>query len=1068
MSERRGPGRELSTAQSGIWFGHTLDPTGHAYSVGAFVELHGELDLSLFLQAFRYTFDETESMRVEFGERDGKVRQRVKDSAEPNLTLHDFSGEPDAEAKAIDWIRSEFNRPVDIAGQHLHTFALLTLSHDYHLWYARGHHIVTDSYASVIFQRRFSEIYAALKSGTPYVSSTLGSFDGVLDEELAYRASRQFSIDRDYWLDAFSAVTEPVTLSDRTARSSGDFTRLTTALTDVDAERILAAARAGRTAWSVVMIAAIAAFLHRTTGRQDIVLGLPVMGRKSATTQATPASTSDVLALRLDVRPGDTLESLLRKTTHQVRRTLRHQRYRSEDLGRELRARGVHRPLWNVSANILSFDGEPSFGDVRAVTHNLSNGPVHDLCIVVRGAADASSMTVDFDGNAELYDTVELRRHLNGFVRLLTAMTTEPTTPLGRFDLVDEADVRKILIEWNEAGLTPASGLLPELFETQAAYRPDAVAVMFQEQKLSYRQLNESANQLARYLIDHGAGPERLIALALHRSANLVVALLAVLKSGAGYVPVDPGYPTDRIAYMLQDSDPVLLLSDTSTALGLPASADGPYTVVLDDPHTASAIAARSPHNVTDADRLSPLSPRNTAYVIYTSGSTGRPKGVAIPHDNVVRLFASTDQWFRFTADDVWTFFHSYAFDFSVWEVWGPLLHGGRLVVITHEESRSPEAMLRLIAAHGVTVLNQTPSAFYQLMQAEAQVGGDDWAASLRFVIFGGEALDARRLAAWYEHHPVTAPQLVNMYGITETTVHVTFAELGKTSPEREAGLIGRQIPDLRAYVLDASLRPVPVGAAGELYVAGAGLARGYAGQTSLTAARFVADPYGPAGSRMYRTGDLARWRADGVLEFVGRADAQVKVRGFRIEPGEIETVLASQPGVAQAAVIVREDRPGDKRLVAYIVSADAAASTDISVIRGAVAKQLPDYMIPSAFVVLDALPLTTNGKLDRRALPAPDYASVSSGRAPRNDRERVLCGLFAEVLGIAEVGIDDSFFALGGHSLLATRLVSRIRSVLNVEVTIRALFEAPTVAGLAARLDGAGEGVRARLEARV
>ena len=808
MSERRGPGRKLSTAQSGIWFGHELDPTGHAYNVGVFVELHGEIDLPLLLQALRHTFDEAESMRVTFEERDGKVHQWVNDSAEPNLSIHDFSGEPDAEAKAIDWIRSEFNRPVDLAGEHLHTFALFTISRDYHIWYGRTHHIVTDSYAAAIFQRRFSEIYSALKSGAPYVRNPLGSFDGILDEELTYRESAQFAIDRDYWLDIFSTVPEPVSLSDRTAQSSGDFTRLSVALTDSDSECLVAAARAGRTAWSVVAIAATAAFLHRTTGRRDIVLGLPIMGRKSANAQATPATTSDVLALRLDVRPDDTLETLLRTTTHAVKTALRHQRYRSEDLGRELRARGIQRPLWNVSANILSFDGEPSFGEARAVSHNLSNGPVRDLCIVVRGAADASGLTVEFDGNAELYDTAELQRHLNGFVRLFTAMTAEPTAPLGRFDLADEADVRKVLVEWNEPGHTHASGVLPELFEAQAASRPDAIAVTFQGQELTYRELNERANQLARHLIDQGAGPERLVALALPRSADLVVALLAVLKSGAGYVPVDPDYPADRIAYMLQDSDPVLLLSDTSTAARLPASDVRTDVVQLDDPHTASAVAARSPRDVTDADRASRLSPRNPAYVIYTSGSTGRPKGVIVPHDNVVRLFSSTDTWFRFTAADVWTLFHSYAFDFSVWEVWGPLLHGGRLVVVTHEQSRSPEAMLRLVAAHGVTVLNQTPSAFYQLMQAEAESGTHEWAASLRFVIFGGEALDARRLADWYEHHCATAPQLVNMYGITETTVHVTYRGAGqnrsgtRSRPDRSA--------DTRPACLCPGRRPAP------------------------------------------------------------------------------------------------------------------------------------------------------------------------------------------------------------------------------------------------------------------
>jgi len=470
------------------------------------------------------------------------------------------------------------------------------------------------------------------------------------------------------------------------------------------------------------------------------------------------------------------------------------------------------------------------------------------------------------------------------------------------------------------------------------------------------------------------------------------------------------------------------------------------------------AISARSRANPTDAQRTRPLAPSNPAYVIYTSGSTGRPKGVVIPQQNVVRLLGATEHWYRFGPDDVWTMFHSHAFDFSVWELWGPLLRGGRLVVIPNLLSRSPSEFLALLVREKVTVLNQTPSAFYQLMQADQELPHLRAGLALRCVIFGGEALELRRLQDWYDRHADNAPVLVNMYGITETTVHVSYIALDRHIASAEANsLIGRGIPDLQVYVLDDQLQPVPPGVPGELYIAGAGLARGYLNRPALSAERFIANPFGSPGSRMYRTGDLARWRADGVLDFLGRADQQVKIRGFRIEPGEIEAALTRLPRIAQAAVIAREDSPGHKQLVGYVVpeSSDPAASSsiDTAAVRRALSESLPDYMVPAAIVVLPALPLTPNGKLDRKALPAPDFTPHSI-RAPRTPQEEILATLFAEILHLPHVGIDDNFFDLGGHSLLATKLISRARSALGVELAIRTLFEAPTVAQLSERID--------------
>jgi nonribosomal peptide synthetase DhbF len=591
---------------------------------------------------------------------------------------------------------------------------------------------------------------------------------------------------------------------------------------------------------------------------------------------------------------------------------------------------------------------------------------------------------------------------------------------------------------------------LPELFEARVARAPDAIAVVCEGAELSYGELDERANRLARYLVSLGAGPERLVAVAMERSAELVVVLLAVLKSGAAYLPVDPEYPAERIAFMLGDARAVLLVCDRAAAGRVPAG-DVPRTVV-DDPVTAAAVAALPGARLGDGERTAPLVPAHPAYVIYTSGSTGRPKGVVVTHRNVARLMAMTGGWFDTGPGDVWALFHSYAFDFSVWEMWGALAAGGRLVVVPYLVSRSAAEFRKLLAAERVTVLSQTPMAFYQLMG----VWEDGEELALRYVIFGGDALDCARVARW-ARAVRGAPVLVNMYGITETTVHVT-GHVVAPAADGAASVIGTPIPDLRAFVLDSRLGLVPPGVAGELYVAGAGLARGYLGRAGLTGERFVACPFGTGGERMYRTGDLARWavrpgEGGWQLEYLGRADDQVKIRGFRIELGEVEAVLAGLPGVAAAAVTVREDQPGDRRLAGYVVPA-AGAVLDPAGLRAAAGRVLPGYMVPAAVVLVGELPLSPAGKLDRRALPAPRYATGPG--APATAREKALCGVFAAVLGLDRVGAGDSFFDLGGHSLLATRLVSRVRAVLGVELAIRAVFEHPTVASLARVLDEA------------
>ncbi len=645
-----------------------------------------------------------------------------------------------------------------------------------------------------------------------------------------------------------------------------------------------------------------------------------------------------------------------------------------------------------------------------------------------------------------LFDPATARRLLGHLEVLLGAALAQPDLPLGELPLLTAAE-REQLRGWSAVSADPGGeALLHELFAAQAARAPEAVAVVFEETALTYGELDRRAAALARRLRELGVGPEVLVGLALERSAEMMVAILGTLMAGGAYVPLDPAWPEERVELVLEDSGARVLVRGEGAVLVV-GEKDLKDCEDLKDCKDPKDI--RSLSSLQSLQSFRSLSD-HPAYVIYTSGSTGRPKGVVVTHRDAVRLFQATDEWFGFGPEDVWSLFHSYAFDFSVWEIWGALLYGGRLVVVPYWVSRSPEDFYRLLCRERVTVLNQTPSAFGQLMLAEEALGVSPELA-LRTVVFGGEALNLQSLAPWWSRHPEDFPRLVNMYGITETTVHVTYRPLSP-SDLQGGSWIGRAIPDLSVHVLGPGFQPLPVGVPGELHVGGAGLARGYLSRPDLTAERFVPDPFsGLAGARLYRSGDLARWRATGELEYLGRIDHQVKIRGFRIELGEIEAALARHPAVREAVVM----KGSGERLLAWLVVREEVETGEL---RRFLGELLPEHMIPGGWVLLDAFPLTPNGKVDRRALAriAPRAAERGIAEAPRTPVEQQLAGIWSDLLGVERVGAGDDFFALGGHSLLATRLVSRIRDGFGAELPLRALFEAPTLASMAGRIERA------------
>ncbi|OPE11623.1 non-ribosomal peptide synthetase, partial [Pseudomonas aeruginosa] len=654
-----------------------------------------------------------------------------------------------------------------------------------------------------------------------------------------------------------------------------------------------------------------------------------------------------------------------------------------------------------------------------------------------------------FDYATDLFDASTVERLAGHWRNLLRGIVANPRQRLGELPLLDAPERRQTLSEWNPAQREcVVQGTLQQRFEEQARQRPQAVALILDEQRLSYGELNARANRLAHCLIARGVGADVPVGLALERSLDMLVGLLAILKAGGAYLPLDPAAPEERLAHILDDSGVRLLLTQGHLLERLPRQAG---VEVL-------AIDGLVLDGYAESDPLPTLSADNLAYVIYTSGSTGKPKGTLLTHRNALRLFSATEAWFGFDERDVWTLFHSYAFDFSVWEIFGALLYGGRLVIVPQWVSRSPEDFYRLLCREGVTVLNQTPSAFKQLMAVACSADMATQQPALRYVIFGGEALDLQSLRPWFQRFGDRQPQLVNMYGITETTVHVTYRPMSEA--DLEGGLvspIGGTIPDLSWYILDGDLNPVPRGAVGELYIGRAGLARGYLRRPGLSATRFVPNPFpGGAGERLYRTGDLARFQADGNIDYIGRIDHQVKVRGFRIELGEIEAALAGLAGVRDA-VVLAHDGVGGTQLVGYVVADSAEDAERLrESLRESLKRHLPDYMVPAHLMLLERMPLTVNGKLDRQALPQPDASlSQQAYRAPGSELEQRIAAIWAEILGVERVGLDDNFFELGGHSLLLLMLKERIGDTCQATLSISQLMTHASVAEQAACIEG-------------
>ena len=1013
----------LTAAQCEVWLAQQLDPTSPAYNIGEYIEIHGSLDIALFERALRQVIDEAEALQVQVtGE---GTTQTLGTPPSWSLPVFDLSAEPDARGTAEAWMRSDIARPADLTCGPLFGFALFKASRQRFFWYARYHHILMDGYSMWLIARRLSDVYTQLCAGLGGHENGFGPLLHLSDQDTSYRSGEALTADRRFWLDYLSDQNGALHLKGPVTGVGDHFVRQTTILRQSTTERMRALAQRSGTRVPEVICAAVAMLLHRVAAHDDLVFGLAVANR-TGLSRTIPGMSSNVIPVRLAAHARATTLELVEQTARKIHDGLEHRRYRLAELRRDVGMGG--RTLCSVGVNFMRFNYEFSFAGNPVTVHNLSLGPVEELSVAVYERTTAGPLRVDFDGNPELFTADELADYQDRFIRLLEAAVAEPDRAIGRLDILSAAERQTIVSDWNATARPLGFANIPELFAAQAARTPEATAVVYGDQQLSYGELDARANQLAHHLRGLGVGPEVVVGLCVERSLEMLVGVLGILKAGGAYLPLDPAYPEERLAFMLEDARAPVLLTQAKLGSRLRAPGGGIVQLDADWPTIARRPATASPVA---------LHPHNTAYVIYTSGSTGTPKGVAVSHGGIPNLAAAQIDRFAITSEARVLQFASPSFDAAISEIATVLIAGGGLI-LTAADERGGEALGHVIRSQGVTHATLPPVVLGDLSSD----------VPLRTLVVAGDACAPALIERWS-----AGRRMINAYGPTETTVCATMSE---PLAADGAAPIGRPIWNTRVYVLDGGLEPVAVGVVGELYISGAGLARGYLHRAALTAERFVADPFGAAGSRMYRTGDLARWRADGVLEFFGRADQQVKLRGFRIEPGEIEAALLRHGTVAQAAVIAREDVPGQKRLVGYVVAA-ADREIDTAALRAQLGASLPDYMVPSALVVLEALPLTANGKLDRRALPAPDL-TPQQVRPPRTPQEEVLCSLYAEVLGVERVGIDDNFFALGGDSIMSIQLVSRARQA-GLEITPRAVFQHQTVEALAAVSKAATDG---------
>ncbi|MZQ80588.1 amino acid adenylation domain-containing protein [Paenibacillus sp. 5J-6] len=1011
------------------------------YNMPAVMEVHGRLDRSRFEHALSDLAARHEALRTSFELVEEEVVQWIHPMAELNVMYSQASKE-----EAVERI-STFVQPFDLRQAPLLRVGLISVAEDKHLLLFDMHHIISDGITLNILIRDWMKLYEGME--LPALRLQYKDYACWQQELLNQETMNKQEA---YWLDQLSGELPQLELPADYTRpavrgSKGDRVRFT--LDSVLTKQLHTLSLETETTLYMVLLAAFSAFLSRISGQEEINVGSPVGGRPVEDLEPIAGMFVNTLVLRTRPASRLTFADYVRSVKQTALAAFEHQDYPFELLVDKVSTyRDLSRnPLFDVmfvlqNINMQELQTEDFFMKEAAYRHEIAK---FDLTLAAVEIQNGIDFTLEYSTDLFHRETVE--RWAQWLTRLLRTVTAEPDLALSDIDLIDEDERNQILEQFVvKKADYPREETLSGLFEACVAEGPERIAVVGESSRLTYGELNRRANQLARKLREEGVGKDVRVALLMERSPEMLVGILAVLKAGGAYVPIDPDYPLERIRYIVGDSSAAVLLSDRALSADEQEGLLSEQQLVRLVTTADSDLAARSGENLPAVH-----GPDSLAYVLYTSGTTGVPKGVMIEHRNVVQLLLNDQLLFAFGAEDVWSVFHAYGFDFSVWEMYGALLYGGRCVIVPKAVAQSPAAFLELLIAEGVTVLNQTPTAFYGLIReaCEGSKGLQQPKLAVRYVIFGGEALQPQMLKPWKAAYPEIT--LVNMYGITETTVHVTYKEITEAEMAVKQSVIGLPLPTVTGYVMDSARRLVPIGVAGELYVGGDGVARGYLNRDELTEERFVTNPYRPQ-ERLYRSGDLMKRRADGELEYLGRIDHQVKIRGHRIEIGEVEHRLLSHLFVQEATVLAQELQ-GQTELCAYVVLRE---DVTIGELRTHMQEGLPAYMVPSHYIRLEQIPLTVNGKIDRKALPAPDGSNLTTGvtyAAPETPLQAELADIWQDVLGVKQVGIHDNFFDLGGHSLKATLLVSRMHKQLDILVPLRDVFRYPTIEALAAAM---------------
>lgn len=1049
----------LSAQQRSLWSLHKIRPGMHAYNIPVAFELHGALDVARLVAALRMLYRRHDALRTRFVE-DVAGCLAVVDAV---TTAAPVTVEACAREAVADALAAECVRVFDLAAGPLFLARVLVQSPREHVLLVNMHHIISDGGSIAVFFSELSALYAA--DGAFAEADVLAPLPIEYGDYAHWQAQRAASVDYaaalDYWRQALGGAPALLELPLDFARPAmpsmrGRVHRFALDEATSDALRALAAQH-GCTPY-ITLLAAFNVLLHRYSRQEDIVVGSPTAHRELEELQGLIGYFVNPVALRTVVSGSMRFVDLLAAVRATVLGAFEHQHVAFADIIEAVRPERSlgHSPLFQVlfslqegvkdALSLPGLDVRACVPDWQIAKFDLSLIMTDDRCGPITGGVEYSE---------DLFAQRSIELMAQAFECLLRDIVARPQAAVGDYRLHDDAQHRQLL-GWSGRRHDPDDDrwnddrCIHQRFQDQVQARPDAVALVLGDERLTYTQLDARANRIAHRLRRSGVGPQVRVGLCVERSFEMLVGVLAILKAGGAYVPLDPRNPQSRLRYILDDAAVDCVLTE-STLLSLLEScrADGRELLLLDNAAAFATEPASVPpvHNQC-ADDL--------AYVIYTSGSTGNPKGVLVSHRNVVRLFAAADREFRFSHDDVWTLFHSFAFDFSVWEIWGALFHGGRLVVVPYAVSRSPQDFHSLVLREGVTVLNQTPSAFYPFSDVALR---DGRRTALRYIVFGGEALDFKKVSDWLTQFGDRQPRLVNMYGITETTVHVTCREITCADGQAAVSMIGKPLADLTIHVCDERLNLVPIGVPGELCVGGAGLARGYHNQPELTGRRFVPDPFAGDGARLYRSGDLVRWLPNGDLVYLGRIDQQVKVRGFRIELGEIEAQLLVHDAVNDAIVLARSDLGEEAALVAYVVF-DGDPPVDAAMqLRARLLANLPDYMVPARYVVLERFPLTVNGKIDRAALPAPSLEAAGEYMAPATPTQQAIAQLWGQVLNLdaATVGAGANFFALGGTSLSAIQMTTSVSARFGLAVNTASAFQFPVLADYATCIEAMG-----------